>query len=282
MNTMNRRNFLSNVALVGAAVPALKAIQGPAGGARDGETVPSQSTGALTHDVSEGSYEVVTTVGSTQGDETVTTPVVPFYEDRLRLLTVRGLMAPCPNCTATGAWTSVSRSDGTLIECGGCGWRDIAKHYESRCPCLDCRDSSWHWHDKSEAIDAIESHVLRDAPPRLYRIVDSWQTGSVIVAPVTRKVLNAYDASNDRIIHHAVQHRFARVICALRALHEHYQRTGFVGFDRHRQPNGNLVLLSWVLMDSYEQQVDRGERKPVLYQRDGETGRITLVQGVKA
>lgn len=262
---MDRRAFLSRVAVVGAAVPMLKAA-----------TTPSL--------LAEPSVATPPSVSTPPSDVTVTSvtaptsklPVLPkpFWEDRLLLLMMRGLMAPCPNCNTLN-WQQL----GSFVECLTCGWRDRDFVFMQSCPCIECTNAHFGYSqvDLEPVVETL-SRVRFDAPSGLYQIGEGG-SGALRPRPVVRRQLNGYDVNQGRIVHHVIEHQFARVICAVKALADHDYLHPH-GYEQERQPLGNLVLLGWTMVDCYEWQVDRGEKPPVLYTRDPH-GKTTLVQGVQ-
>jgi len=254
--SMNRRSFFSRVAAVGAAVPVLRL---------SASGHPGRSTSLA---VEAASTPIVT-------PSPLASPVLTLQKALLTLRLERGLMAPCPNCRQT-AWKAFGNLG--MVRCEGCDWQDNEKRLVSPCRCRECTIGPEFYFDRRTVnlTPVWRAHLERDAPVGIYSV---WQPGG---EPIRRTLLNSYDVTCDRMIHHVVEEQLARVDCAiwLATFGAGFrQKTGQSEQEWFYQPNGNRVVIGWDIVDCYEWQVDRGEKPAITYHRDAD-GRTTLVQGV--
>jgi hypothetical protein len=242
---MNRRKFfqrISAAAVIPVAVPVLARLEAHA---PSPDRTPPAIDGQTVTVVTPEGKELEVTVG--EGIR-----VVP---DLLTLLLARGLMRPCPNCHAVlWGWPH----NRCCMECAGCGWRDTPEHFSLPCPCDDC--APYRRMSQAELMTATRrlelrpanlAYLERDAPAGwVYRVVDAHGQ------QVTRFTRNAYDINTDGYLHNVTERRIARVSCAIRVTRDHPKTYG-VGLERSYQPNGNLVIHGWEMVDCYEQQQAR-------------------------
>jgi hypothetical protein len=172
--------------------------------------------------------------------------------DSLVLLQARGLMDPCPNCEGTDPRLRVAgwlRVDPQRSLCSGCGWIDEQRHYERPCPCRECGSP---WSAPLLPGEATRQVLFTSADPGLYRVT---YPGGV---PITKYELNAYDVNADRYLHHVASRQIGRVACAvaIARLGGHHPSDGCYHVDKAYQPNGNLVITGWEMVDCYEWQRD--------------------------
>jgi predicted RNA-binding Zn-ribbon protein involved in translation (DUF1610 family) len=239
MRETSRRSFLQLVTGAAASVAAVAKIA-PAEASADANVVPAR----------------VETVSPPTPDGHRPHPFVGC--DLLTLLQARGLMKPCPNCYGVEMRRDVSwlRFAGAHIECSGCGWIAEQRDYELPCPCRECwsillRSLGDLW--PTLPGEAIARQVLfTRADPGFYRVTDARGV------PITKYELNAYDVCADRYLHHVASRQIGRVACAVAIARRGGQHPsdGSMLLDKAYQPNGNLVITGWEMVDCYEWQRD--------------------------
>lgn len=259
---MNRRGFLGRVVAGAAGAAVVKALPADAAAVMPA-AVPAEST--LTEAVAKGGHGRLASAGV----ETVRS-YRPFYEDRLTLLQLRGLLAPCPNC-GTVNWRE---SGGNHLACNRCAWIVRRSVIEQPCQCEECRLPHWMITEPAKRGWATRECLQFDAAPGAY-YVEALSTPSLLL-PVIKYEANHYDICRDDYDHDVTLQQVARVVCAVKAL----SIVVGGGYERLRQPSGNFVVLGWEVLDSHERRVQRGEAIEALYQRD-EHGRVTLVQPIR-
>jgi len=241
---MNRRKFFSRVAaaaVIPVAVPVLARLEAHA------DALPDLPAGTITLPPPTG----LDTVKVMTQEGTVLTVKVGPQPDLLALLLARGLMRPCPNCHAVLWGRPHNRC---CMECSGCGWLDTLEHFTLPCTCDDCAPDRRM--SKAELMTATLGPALlpanlayleRDAPAgRVYRVVDAYGQ------QVTRFTRNSYDINTDGYLHNVTERRIARVSCAIRVAR--VQPAYAPEMERSYQPNGNLVIHAWEMVDCYERQ----------------------------
>lgn len=247
---MNRRKFFARIAAAAAvpvilpAVNSLAAAGTPAAATLTFPPPPSPAVTAFAdangkwtvrEEPREESYQDYKARRDREGG-------VDRLPTRLELHQARGLIKPCPNCQAEGRW---HREGFDTVKCGRCGWLDRTDRFLIDCSCADCtrdyllRDAPQY----REELSTLE----RDAPAgRLYIV-------TVDGRPVTQTTLNRYDVTTDSFMHHVVERQVARVCCAIKV--EKRGGDAFyrpVGATSTRQPNGNLLIVAWEILDCDE------------------------------